>query len=243
MSPKEFRGGYIAIARGIFDHHLFREGRKFSRLEAWEWLIKEAAWKPMATRTRRGAVHLERGQLAVTVRDLGKTWGWPRTNTARFLLALTKEGMIGIKKAHVNAVPGTVSGTAPETAITIISVCKYDEFQLAKKSVGQKAGQSAGQWGQEALPFQSDADANQHNHSNQESREEAAERFCNRRKPVHCARSRDGKRRWFDHGTSEWTDYAAEYEEITATKIFPVRYIGGRGNWFLLDLASRKRRA
>ena len=240
MKKRTPRNGYIAIARNIFDHHLFDEERSFSRLEAWIWLIKETAWKPQGQRTRRGTAHLERGQAVTAVRDLGKTWGWPKSNVARFLSRLVDEGMIRIKKARVNITPGTVTGTAAETAISVIELCNYDEFQLAEKSLGQRTGQSAGQCGQEALPFQGDAAANQLNQSNHESRVEVADRGSNRAKPHHGAKGRGMV--WLDHGTDEWKIYAADFCEATGAEKLPETRRGGRGNWFRqLGEPKRKR--
>ena len=244
MSPKEFRGGYIAIARGIFNHPLFNEKREFSRMEAWQWLIEQAAWKPKGQRVRRGVVDVVRGQVVVAVRNLGETWGWSKSNVGRFLHELAAEGMIGIKKAAVNPVGGTKTGTNYSTSKSLITICNYEKYQPASKVLGQTAGQTAGQLSQQALPFAAEFASETDKQSNKESRG-AAEKA--RSKPHHGAKSRCGKFVWWDYGTSDWATFGDDYRSVHGTELMPERYIGGRGNWFVIlgeiMRPKRKRRA
>lgn len=99
--------GYIAIDRGIFDHRMFK--RRPEWLVAWQWLIAAAAWKAEGRRGSWGVTHVERGQLVSTVRILGTTWGWPKSNVDRFLKRLVREEMVTLKT-------GTGTGTGTGTA-------------------------------------------------------------------------------------------------------------------------------
>lgn len=111
--------GVFAIDRGIFDHPKFHdEGREFSKLEAWVWLLSRAAWR-QHTRTIGGrTIELERGQLAASIRYMAEAWGWSRSRVERFLVLLETEtdGETEIE-------------TANETGITVITIRKYDEYQ------------------------------------------------------------------------------------------------------------------
>jgi len=49
---------------------------------------------------------------------------------------------------------------------------------------------------------------------------------------------------WYDYGTPEWHTYAADYQEVTGTERLPESRVGGRGNWFrILGALKRKRTA
>jgi hypothetical protein len=93
---------------------MFQSREPLSRREAWIWLISAAVWKARAVFVDGKRVELGRGQLAHSVRFLADQWHWPKSNVSRFLEALKTETMIE-----------TQSGTG----ITIITVCKYDEYQ------------------------------------------------------------------------------------------------------------------
>jgi hypothetical protein len=72
--------GFIAVARGILDHSIVGARKPYSDLEAWLWLLLEAAWKPRRVRVDGGrtrvAVTLERGQLSHSRSYMAEAWGW-----------------------------------------------------------------------------------------------------------------------------------------------------------------------
>src|SRR5687767_14609390 len=107
------RRGVFAVDRSIWEHDFFR-AEPFTGREAWMWLVSEAAWK--ACRKKRGGVmvDLSRGQLAHSIRFLADRWGWHRARVARFLNRLKTETMVE---------------TRSETGVTLITVCKYDDYQ------------------------------------------------------------------------------------------------------------------
>ncbi len=106
--------GVFAVARSIFDHPLFAADEPFTEREAWIWLISEAAW--MATRVRVGhaLVSLDRGEVSHSIRFLADKWRWHRARVERFLKRLKTETMIG---------------TRIEDGVTVIRLCKYNEYQ------------------------------------------------------------------------------------------------------------------
>lgn len=227
--------GYFAVSREIFEHPLFADNRRLSRLEAWEWLIGHAAWKPRADRRRYGMVHLERGQLCGTMREIAGRWRWPKSNVHRFLIRLAGEAMISFKRTEPTSGPKT--GTSLSYQLTLITICNYDRFQSALRGAvgkaGQQAGQQAGQRLQQAFALPEFLASEPTNHLTIESNEEAGGRRVNKPKPMHGAQSRDGKRIWYDYGTHDWQIFADDYREVREILLLPLSYIGGRGNWFL----------
>jgi DNA-binding transcriptional MocR family regulator len=107
--------GVFTIARSIFHHPLF-EGDPYSRRDAWEWLISEAAWKPRRRSIDGRMVPLGRGQLVASVRHMARIWGWDKARVERFLGRLKTEAMIK---------------TSTDTGITVITICNYEEYQFS----------------------------------------------------------------------------------------------------------------
>jgi hypothetical protein len=106
--------GVFAIDRGIWDHPMFASSDPFSKREAWMWLISEAAWKPHRRRIAGVLADLLRGQLVHSLRHLAECWGWSLKRVRGFLSALEEDEMIA---------------TATDTGITVITICKYNEYQ------------------------------------------------------------------------------------------------------------------
>jgi hypothetical protein len=127
--------GHINVARSIFEHPMFDDGRPLSPREAWLWLIANAAWRPVQVMVRNGRsqqlVSLERGQLTYSRSFLRRAWRWTSDKTVRtFLARLRQEGMIDLQTGQLQ---------------TVISVCKYDAFQHGGPLAGPSNGQAMGQ--------------------------------------------------------------------------------------------------
>lgn len=120
--------GIFGITRSIWDHPLFKN-EPFTEREAWIWLIGEAAWQPTRVRVNRRAFDLQRGQLVHAVRFMGERWQWPKSKVARFLDRLKNDRMIG---------------TLANPDATIITICKYDDYQLGRDAPGTLTGTLAG---------------------------------------------------------------------------------------------------
>ena len=120
-------GGFVVIHRSLWKHPVFRN---FQEAAAFAWMISRAAWQPATVRYKDRVIHLKRGQLAISVRDLASKLGWNRTGTGRYLFRLKTETMIG---------------TATETGICIITICNYDKYQIAPNGAGTAAGHEVGQ--------------------------------------------------------------------------------------------------
>lgn len=230
---KPTSSGYIALARGIFEHALFKEARPLTRLEAWEWLIVQAAWKPAGKRRRHSVTHLERGQLAATERELAAAWRWPKTNVRRFVRRLALESLVQLRNLKGGPKTGPESGPTNSYPITVITICKYEQFQFVagrqKGRADQKADQKADQSSPQLPGIVQENTAEPLNQANpKESSKRPAE--GQRNKPHHGARGRGMI--WLDHGTHDWLTYAGNYREVHGVEKLPESRIGGRGNWF-----------
>jgi hypothetical protein len=127
--------GHINVARSIFDHPMFDDGRSYSPREAWLWLISNAAWRPMQVMVRNGRaaemLHLKRGQLSFSRSFLRKAWNWPSEKRVRtFLSRLERELMIDLQTGQLQ---------------TVISICNYGVFQHGGGLPGPSNGPAMGQ--------------------------------------------------------------------------------------------------
>ncbi|MEH2476227.1 hypothetical protein V1284_007671 [Nitrobacteraceae bacterium AZCC 2299] len=131
------KNGVIAISRKLFDpEDPFFGGEPFSRREAWQWLIAEAAWKPRKVNVGNGrgvsVVMLERGQLAHSKAFMQRAWGWSSEKTVRsFLDRLEIDGRILRRSGQPKGQPSSV-----------VTICKYDEYQFGSDAEGQPKGSS-----------------------------------------------------------------------------------------------------
>lgn len=114
-------GGVFAVDRGIWNHPMFASREAFSKLEAWIWLISEAAWKPHRRRINGVTVDLLRGQVSHSLRHLAECWGWSVKRVRGFLDALEEDAMIA---------------TSTDTGITVITICKYNVYQRVSRPKG-----------------------------------------------------------------------------------------------------------
>jgi hypothetical protein len=106
--------GVFAVHRGIWEHPRFKRER-FTEREAWMWLVSEAAYKPRRVRIGSAVVHLERGQLAHSLRFMARAWHWKEPRVRRFLTRLKIDASID---------------AAIDAGQTVITICNYDAYQF-----------------------------------------------------------------------------------------------------------------
>ncbi|MCP3964730.1 MAG: hypothetical protein GY718_00030, partial [Lentisphaerae bacterium] len=110
--------GYISLHRKILESWLWNE-KPFSKGQAWIDLLMCAAYTDTEIFIRQSLIELKRGQQARSESGLAKNWGWSRDKTRRFLKLLVEKGMI-IQQTN--------------SRISIITICKYDTYQIIKTS-------------------------------------------------------------------------------------------------------------
>jgi hypothetical protein len=120
-------GGFVLIHRSLWDHPAFRN---FSEAAAFAWMISQASWKPTRVRYKDRVIVLQRGQLAISYRDLARRLGFTKSAIERFLKRLKTETMIG---------------TATGTGVVVISIYNYDKYQSEPDAAGTAPGQEVGQ--------------------------------------------------------------------------------------------------
>lgn len=128
------RRGVFALDRGVFEHEVFKTKKPLSKLEAWIWLLGDAAWKGRSRIIDGKKIELKRGQISHSIRFLATAWRWSKTKVERFLETLKNEDMIG-----------TETGTGL-TVITIKNYNKYQKVSLPKRDTNEtKIGTEPGQ--------------------------------------------------------------------------------------------------
>jgi hypothetical protein len=108
--------GLVFVDRGVFAHPLFAR-EKYSRAQAWLWLVAEAAWKQRKVDLGGRLVPLKRGQLTCSVRFMAAKWRWSKSAVQRFVRRLEAEAMVGIDTSHGQL---------------LITICNYEKFQNLK---------------------------------------------------------------------------------------------------------------
>ena len=111
--------GYVRIYRRLLDHPAFRNK---SEAMAFACLILEAQWRRRTVRYKGRELELERGQVALSLRDFGREWGRERSWAARLIERLEKSELV--VRANRDR-----TETATETAPTVLSICNYDKYQ------------------------------------------------------------------------------------------------------------------
>lgn len=120
--------GYIAIQRGLLEHHIFAD-EPFTEREAWIWLIEQAAWKKQRIRLDGRPAILGRGEVAHSLRFMAEAWQWHHLRVRRFLLRLASEGMIEIAKENC-----AKNETPSYRKTQRLTICNYDKYQSPRNS-------------------------------------------------------------------------------------------------------------
>lgn len=123
--------GFLPLSRKLFEHPLWREQREFSCAEAWIDLLRLARFEANSTKIliKGKMVEIHRGEYPASLRHLAKLWGWSKNRVDNFINMLISEGMISKR-------------TAEGTNQTVITICKYGEYNFVSEVKGQEPGQS-----------------------------------------------------------------------------------------------------
>ena len=124
--------GYIKLHRGWEASCQFAE-EPYCERAAWCWLLTNAAWKDTVRRNHKGeVVPVLRGQFHTSLRTLAAEWKWSPKRVKSFLEVLQKCGS---------------AETASEQSGTLITICKYKEYQAkgnSRETASDTASSTAG---------------------------------------------------------------------------------------------------
>lgn len=147
-------GNWFAVSRLIFDHPVVGiHDRPFTDLEAWLWLLAEAAFEPVELYNKGTIIVLDPGQIMHARTYLAQRWEWTEDKVRWFLKRLQNEAMIArfcqaSKAASDHTQHRTQQHTQPNTQpntqqrnnqIQIISICNYGQYQFSQTN--QEAAQ------------------------------------------------------------------------------------------------------
>lgn len=166
--------GWVAVARAMRFHPLVGCGQSvaasdpsrgvWSRYEAWQDLIMECRYEPGQVMNGGKAIALLPGQLVGAVSYLGQRWNWTPKTVRLFLDRLEDEGMIepgyGTEENAANSTKlngaseiddskgkqkDKQEGKHKGKQARVLTICKYDIYQLSYRQQGQTEGQIKGQ--------------------------------------------------------------------------------------------------
>ncbi len=127
------RHGFIKISRKADADPLWREPREFSRWEAWEYMIRAAAYAPHVRTIGTEQVPLARGEFLASLRYLSECWQWSVKRVRRFLEWLMSDGRIVCRRRHSNG--------------TVYLLVNYDIYQSKGRAKGTARAQGVSQKG------------------------------------------------------------------------------------------------
>ncbi len=126
---------FIPINRKIFDNYLWLEKRKYSKFEAWLDLLQMVSFSNDNKNLINGSMcRWGRGQYPISISFLAKRWGWTDKPVRNYVKVLEKESMILLKK---------------ENKWTMLTICKYDNYNKTGPSEGKSEGNQKAIKGQE----------------------------------------------------------------------------------------------
>ncbi len=113
-------------------------------MEAWFWMIAEAAHREFSLQVMNTIVMLQRGQLALAERRLADKANWGRRSAINFLDRLEAHGMIQRAtpiesiRAQKGQLPLNLDDKKTCHPLTIVTLCNYEKYQTAPKSKGAR---------------------------------------------------------------------------------------------------------
>lgn len=105
--------GLITIDRSVFESVVFKD-EPYTEVQAWIWMIAEASYKKRDVKSKRGVIHLERGQLTSSTRFMANKWQWKEPRVRRFLKRLKNNATIDVLS---------------DATQNIITICNYTKYQ------------------------------------------------------------------------------------------------------------------
>ena len=122
--------GWYSVKRGMLDHELFAPVGKWSRAEAWLWMIEAAAMSETVIDIGGKPITVQRGCLCFSLRFLAAKWRWGVKAVRCFLTKLEAHKAIEVSMV------GSKKGTQEGTGRTHIKLCNYDKYQTPGHTKG-----------------------------------------------------------------------------------------------------------
>jgi hypothetical protein len=136
--------GWYAVSRDLHEHPIVGAGQPvkpadpsrgaYSRMEAWEDLLRRAQYKPARVVNRGRAMVLDVGQLMGARAFLAKVWNWSDKTVRGYLDVLERDGMISFGEGQQGDESETTEGQqfqqSRSNAVNVITVCNYSRYQL-----------------------------------------------------------------------------------------------------------------
>lgn len=116
--------GFILSHRKIWENPIFKGNAM--RVGVWDWMLKMAAWQDTTQIVGGEVVTVKRGQLCVSQSQIIEATGMPRQPLRTFLNLLEKTTTIHTQPA-----------TKATKGRTLITICKYEEYQAPEKANNQ----------------------------------------------------------------------------------------------------------
>jgi len=111
VSPHQ--GGYVLIYRQLLQNPIFRTD---AEAMAFALLVMKASWKDVKVRYKDKIISLQRGQVAISSRDLAERLERNKDWANRFFKRLSDCDMVRVTSA---------------TGVNVVTICNYDSYQGA----------------------------------------------------------------------------------------------------------------
>lgn len=121
------------MRRGWLDNPMFAPQGKWSRAEAWIWIVENACYADTVIDLGGQPYTVKRGSLCYSLRFMADKWGWSVKSVRSFLAQLEAHNAIKISTAFV--------GNKKGTARTQLTLCNYEKYQSAGHSRGTAGAQ------------------------------------------------------------------------------------------------------
>ncbi|MBO9437320.1 hypothetical protein J7354_01470 [Sulfitobacter sp. R18_2] len=125
--------GWYSVKRGTLEHEMFAPEGKWSKFEAWSWMVESAAYKPQVIDICGQPHTVPRGALCFSLRFMADKWKWSVKSVRTFLAKLEAHKTVKIEVVQVGSKRGT--------ARTQVTLCNYDKYQSPGHSTGTARAQ------------------------------------------------------------------------------------------------------
>lgn len=138
-------GNWFAVSRMVFDHYVVGAGQPvkpadprkgaYSRMEAWLWLVANAAYEPQKVMNKGREVLINPGQLMAAHDYLAQAWNWTPDTVRYFVHRLELTLMISRWCDKQKTSRNT-------NQIQVLTVCNYERYQITFQSDPQAITQA-----------------------------------------------------------------------------------------------------